>query len=113
MSFYILLTLLFSLVATTLILHYGMSLLDFLPEQDGGSSIKNRQHFQLNYTFYLNLLFLALSGLMYYFKRNWMTEHGHHEMADKGKTVEKILRVIAIISYVWLAGGLIIYFFVS
>ncbi len=112
MSFYILLTLLFSLVITTLALHYGMNLSGFLPENSGGPSIKDRDHFALNYTFYLNLAFLAVSAAMYFFKQNWMQGHGHHEMADKGNRIEQILKVLAILSYIWLAGGLIIHFFV-
>ncbi len=112
MSFYILAVLLVALVGTTLILHYGMQFLDFLPDSSQTSPMKDRIHFKLNYTFYLNIIFLFISGLLIYFKRKWSGGHHGHQMADKGNLTESVLRFLAYISFAWLLGGLILHFFV-
>lgn len=105
MALYILLTLLIALIASSLLLHYGFHLFDIAPQGSGGSNTQEQQHFQLDYTFYLNMVFLAVSAFLivmaYRFKAS-----AHMEMADKG-WVEKVLSVLAIISFIWLAGGMV------
>ncbi|MGI9174370.1 MAG: permease [Rhodothermales bacterium] len=64
MALYILAALLVALVATALLMHYGFSLAGLLPETATGRSITDQQHFQIDYTFFLNLAFLALSGVL-------------------------------------------------
>ena len=64
MALYILAALLVALVAASLLMHYGFSLAGLLPEQGSGQSIVDRQHFQIDYTFFLNLAFLAISAVL-------------------------------------------------
>lgn len=117
MAFYILITLLIALIGTSLLLHYGFNFLDMLPENQSGKGMQDQKHFQINYTFFLNMAFLAISGLFIWFKTKKpkdMDMEGHHHghaMADKGK-LEGVLKVLAIVSYIWLAGGLVVRYFV-
>ena len=64
MALYILAALLVALVAAALLMHYGFSLAGLLPEQGSGQGITDRQHFQLDYTFFLNLAFLAITAVL-------------------------------------------------
>ncbi len=104
MALYILLTLLIALVATSLLLHYGFHLFDIAPQASDGNSAKDQQHFQLNYTFYLNMVFLAVSAFLIYMSYRFKASAAM-EMADKG-WVEKVLSILAIASFIWLAGGI-------
>ncbi|MBN2732271.1 MAG: permease [Balneolaceae bacterium] len=111
MSLYILLTLLFALVGSALILHYSFDLLGLLP-QSGGKSMMDREFFKIDYTFFFNLVFLAISGVMAWL--SWSVskdeDSGHHH-GGGANWVETILKYLAVLSYVWLAAGLAIKIF--
>ena len=83
MALYILAALLVALVATALLMHYGFSLAGLLPEAGSGQSITDRQHFQIDYTFFFNLAFLAVSGVLAWLAfRSGKDEEEHaHAMA--------------------------------
>ncbi|APG61090.1 permease [Christiangramia salexigens] len=113
MSFFILFLLFTSLIVTSLALHYGFNFLNLLPDPSG-VKITQSDHFKIDYTFWLNMVFLAISGYLGYlgfFKRDDVMFM--KEMAPKSKTLEKTLKYIALVCYVWLAGGLIMKFFVA
>ncbi len=111
MSLYIALMLFVALVASSLLLHYGFEFSGFMPEGDG-NSMKDQDHFTINYTFFLNIGFLLVSVALVwlFFKKKKDTNHNHGgmEMASKGK-LDVILKWLAWVSYLWLAGGLIVY----
>lgn len=114
MSLFILFLLFTSLVATSLLLHYGLDLFSALPQGSSkGGSITEQQHFKIDYTFFLNLAFLLISGVLVYFGfvKGKGVKH-HKEMAPKSKTMEQVLKWVAIAAYIWLAGGLIVKFIV-
>ncbi len=114
MSLFILFLLFTSLIGSSLALHYGFSLLDLLPEVSAANNITDKQHFKIDYTFYLNLAFLAVSGVLIYlgFFRGKNVMH-HKEMAPKSPLLENVLKWLAFICYGWLMGGLIIQFFIT
>ncbi|WP_439127660.1 permease [Polaribacter sp.] len=108
MSLFILFLLFTSLVITSLLLHYGFNLLDLIPESNS-TSITEKEHFKIDYTFYLNLVFLAISGVLIYFGFYKGKNVMHHkEMAPKSPLLEKVLKWFAIASYVWLTIGIIL-----
>ncbi len=108
MALYIALMLFVALVGSSILLHYGFELSGLIPEVGGQSSMKDKEFFKLNYTFYLNLAFLLLSGGLWWLSQRMQHEdHDGMEMADKG-ALEKVLKVLAYISFLWLAGGLVI-----
>jgi hypothetical protein len=113
MSFFILFLLFSSLIGTSLLLHYGFSLFDMLPDASA-ANILEQDHFKINYTFFLNLVFLLLSGIVLYFgfvRRRDVEQH--MEMAPKSPLLENTLRWLAYLCYLWLSAGLIIHFFVA
>ncbi len=115
MALYILLTLFVSLVATTILLHYGFSLTGLLPQGGGGGGITDRQFFQLDYSFWLNIGFILASGVLAWLSTKKIQDDslkGMHEMPDKG-WVETVLFWLAMASYVWLAVGLVLKFVVN
>jgi uncharacterized membrane protein YraQ (UPF0718 family) len=112
MALYILGLLFGSLIATSLVLHYGFSLLDILPESTGGTGTSENR-FAIDYTFFLNLLFLAITGGLAWLKYTGDSKgHHHHHHGDKG-SVEQILFWLAMASYLWLAGGLVTNYFIA
>lgn len=89
MSLFILFLLLTSLVAASLLLHYGFDFFNLIP-QGTDKGITEKEHFSVNYTFFLNLAFIVLSGLMLYFGFfKWKNVMHHKEMAPKSPLLEK------------------------
>jgi len=114
MSLYIVLTLFIALIGTSLALHYGFDLLSILPERGQGSNVLERDFFNIDYTLFFNIAFLILSAILVWFSTKKIQDQklqGMSEMAAKG-WVENVLTVLAIASYIWLAVGLILKFFI-
>ncbi len=112
MSLFILFLLFSSLIGTALLLHYGFRLFDLLPSPQA-INIMEQEHFKIDYTFFMNIGFLIISGILLYFGFVKGKDVMHHkEMAPKSMTLEKVLKWLAFASYCWLAGGLIVKFFV-
>jgi len=111
MSLFILFLLFTSLVGASLLLHYGFEAFQLLPDPSQ-VTVQDNSYFKLNYTFFLNLAFLAGSGYLLYlgfFKHKDMMHM--KEMAPKSKTLERTLKYAALGCYVWLTAGLLIKFF--
>ncbi len=121
LALYILGIFLLALVATALTMHYSFSLLGILPESSAAGSAADTQRFAIDYTFWLNLVFLALTGVLawLHFGKNHKQnnqQHSHSNGHGKGKhshnhgkqgIIERLLFWLAILSYIWLAGGVI------
>ncbi len=85
MALYILGGLLVALVGSALLLHYGFALAGLLPETASQSgSVTDQAFFTVDYKLFLNLAFLALSGVLLWLWRSTDTEMTGGEMADKG-----------------------------
>ncbi len=111
MSFFILFLLFSSLIGTALLLHYSFDLLNLLPDTSQ-KSIVDQKFFKLDYTFFLNIAFLIISGLLLWLGLVKGKEVKYHkEMAPKSPALEKTLKWIALVCYAWLAAGLLLYFF--
>ena len=103
-----------ALIGASLTLHYAFDIFSILPNPSQ-VKIEGSTYFEINYTFYLNLVFLAISGYLIYlgFFKKKDVAHSMSEMAPKSELFETILKYIAIGCYVWLAGGLIFKFLVN
>lgn len=114
MSFFILFLLFTALIGTSLALHYSFDLLSMLPDPSQ-VKIQDKDHFKIDYTFYLNITFLMISGYLIYlgFYKKKDVEHSMSEMAPKSPLLETISKYAAFICYVWLAGGLIVKIFIQ
>ncbi|KYG77259.1 MULTISPECIES: permease [Roseivirga] len=112
MSLFILFLLFTSLIGTALSLHYGLDLLGMLPDASS-VSITQKEHFKIDYTFWLNIAFIVISGILIYFGFFKGKDVKHHrEMAPKSPLLEAILKYIAIACYLWLSTGLILKFII-
>jgi hypothetical protein len=114
MSLFILFLLFTALIGTALALHYSFDLLGMLPDPSQ-VKIEDNEFFKIDYTFYLNIAFLIISGYLVYlgFFKKKNIEHHMSEMAPKSPLLERILKYAAFICYIWLAGGLIVKFFIQ
>ena len=114
MSLFILFLLLTALIGTSLTLHYSFDLLGILPDPSQ-VKIEDSQYFKIDYTFFLNIAFLAISGYLIYlgFFKKKDVEHSMSEMSPKSPLLEQILKYAAFVCYFWLAGGLIVKFFIN
>ncbi len=104
MAFYLLILMLTCLVCAALIMHYGFSLLSILPDQSSGELITDRDMFKLDYGFYLNLVFLLISGVMLWLSRMKKHEGGHSH--GKQTLKDRILKLVAMMASAWLTIGL-------
>ncbi|MCM5662501.1 permease [Galbibacter mesophilus] len=114
MSLFILFLLFTALVGTSLSLHYGFDLLGILPDPSQ-VKIQDSKYFKIDYTFFLNITFLIISGYLIYlgFYKKKDVQHSMSEMAPKSPLLEKVLKYLAFVCYIWLFGGLIIKFFIQ
>src|SRR5699024_2278731 len=99
MSLYILLTLFFSLIFTSIILYYGFNIVGYLP-QETSQGFSNQDHFSINYTFYLNVIFLLITAVLIWLNfRSKKDEKSHHHEEDHKNRLEVILKYLAFASY--------------
>lgn len=133
LAFYILGIFLAALVSTALVLHYGFSLFGLLPQSEASQGAAGGDRFAIDYTFWLNLIFLAATGVLVWLrfdaqknkkngKQRQRQQHGgkdngksnqNNHGGGKGGIIENILYYLAILSFIWLAGGVIVSFFVD
>jgi len=102
-----------ALIATAMVLHYGFSVFGILPQHPSATSSYSTERFAIDYTFWLNLIFLAVTGVLFILRldRNH-NQTGHHGNGNQG-FIENLLFWLAILSYLWLAGGLIVTLLIS
>ncbi|QIG78959.1 permease [Stakelama tenebrarum] len=102
MALYILAVFLVILVAAALILHYGFAAAGLLPDASAATDITQRSFFAVDYTLFLNLIFVIVSGAFL----AWKAKTAGFMASDTDSLSERILRVASFIAFFWLAGGL-------
>lgn len=113
MAVYILGVFLVSLIISSLVLHYGFAIFDLLPQGGhSGQTIKPSERFAIDYTFFLNLIFAAVTGFLFWLKskgqqKQQAGDHEHHHHKKK-KWSDKLLTGIACFSFLWVSVGLLI-----
>ena len=114
MSLFIVFLLFTALIGTSLALHYSFDLFNILPDPSQ-VKIQDSEYFKIDYTFYLNIAFLLISGYLIYlgFFKKKDVDHNMSEMAPKSQLLENILKYAAFTCYLWLAGGLFVKFFIQ
>lgn len=111
MATYILLVFLISLVAASLVLHIGFGAFGLLPDSDAAraSQVEPKERFAIDYTFFLNVVFLAVSGFL-----AWMvlSKKDEQEGHDHGGSdwMERVLFGLALLSMAWLGIGVVLWF---
>ena len=102
-ALYIAGTMFISIVLTALILHYTFQLLGITPESS--RQLGEVTRFAIDYTFYLNLVFVAVAVVMAWLHLGYKRQHGggmDHEMEGDGP----LKRAVAMTCLAILAGGL-------
>jgi hypothetical protein len=89
-----------SIVLTALVMHTAFTALGIVPES--GREISQVTRFALDYTFYLNIVFVIVAGVMVWLHRRHTQAHGHMEHDMEGDSGAK--RVIA-----WTAACVLIF----
>lgn len=107
MSLFIVFLLFTALIGTSLALHYAFDLFSILPDPSQ-VKIQDQEFFRVNYTLFLNLVFLAISGYLIYlgFFKKKDVDHAMSKMAPKSQLLETVLKYVAFACYIWLIGGL-------
>jgi uncharacterized membrane protein YraQ (UPF0718 family) len=98
---------LISIVLTALLMHVSFTALGIVPE--GGREIGEVTRFALDYTFYLNIVFVIVAGTMVWLNRRHTKAHGHmeHDMESDSK----IKRIVAMAAIVILITGSLVKIF--
>lgn len=109
MALYILLMLFTCLIATALLLHYGLQLFDWLPDRSQWTSPAEQDHFKLNYQFWLNVLFGLASLWMFVSWKRQQQDHQHHGHHHGGG--QPIMNSLCVLAASWLGVGLILTLF--
>lgn len=95
-----------SIVATALILNYLFEALGITPES--GRKVADVAQFSFDYTFYMNVVFLAVAGGLFWLHRRHHREaHMDHKMNMKGGIGPK--RIIALLFLAVLLIGLVVF----
>jgi len=102
-ALYIAVIMLISIVLTALVMHASFTALDIVPES--GREVGDVTRFALDYTFYLNILFAIVAGLMIWLHRRHTKAHGHMDHEMEGDS--KIKRIIAVLAASLLICGLV------
>lgn len=108
LALYIVGVFLVALVLTALALHYSFAALGILPEVGGGQTIAPLERFSIDYTFWLNIIAVAVTGVLAWLAFGGKQATGkHHHDGGNGNLVEKVLFYLTMIAYIWLLGGAI------
>jgi hypothetical protein len=104
MALYILAVFLVVLVATAMLLHYGFAFFGLLPSADQVRSGTEREFFTVDYTFWFNAAFLALSAGFV----GWKIKRSGWSFGIGKGALEKGLFGLAMVAYAWLVIGLFV-----
>lgn len=105
-AFYIAGIMYLSIIITALILNAGFSLFEIIPESS--RAIKDITQFAIDYTFWFNIFFVIVAGIMIYLKYNSKGGH-HHGHSHYDSSLFK--RIIVKTSVLFIALGTIFYLF--
>jgi len=92
-----------SIIATSLIIHYTFGAIGITPES--GKKVGNVVRFAFDYTFFLNLTFVTVAGLLVLLAARH--EHGSMDHDMPGDTVTKT--VIAVVAAAFLGIGILVF----
>ncbi len=109
MALYILAVFLLILVVTSLLLHYGFATLDLLPDPESAKQVVERDFFKIDYTLFLNLLFLLVSALLFF----WRWSQSGLPALKTATPKDLVLLALAGIALVWLVVGALLPLFMD
>jgi hypothetical protein len=104
MAFYILGVFLVALVASALLLHLGFASLDLLPDSSVAQAVADREWFTVDYTLFLDVLFLVLSAVFVL----WKTKAEGFDLGSSDSWSERLLLALTVLALLWLVGGMLV-----
>lgn len=109
MALYIAGVFLAALVLVSLVLHYGFAVFGLLPEaKPDVSRLDPAERFGIDYTFVLNLVFALVTAAFGWLAIRMRGSGGHHHDHGGSGPLDRILTVLAVLSYGWLFIGLVL-----
>ncbi|RUO63616.1 permease [Pseudidiomarina insulisalsae] len=107
MALYITAMLFTCLVAASLLMHYGLLAFDLLPDHQALEKIAERDHFQLNYGFFLNIIGLLVTCALLYvlWRKQQAQDEGHHHDHGGPSWSELLMRTLSVLAVIWLVVG--------
>lgn len=108
-ALYIAAIMLVSIVLTALFMHFSFTALGIVPESS--RQVGEVTRFALDYTFYLNILFVIIAGAMIWLHRRHTKAHGHMERDMEADSRTK--RIIALAAAGILISGTLVKIFSS
>lgn len=100
-ALYIAAIMLVSIVVTALLMHFTFTALGIVPESS--REVGEVTRFRLDYTFYLNIIFMIAAGTMVWLHRRHVKAHGEMEHDMEGDSKAK--RIIALVAAGILISG--------
>jgi hypothetical protein len=110
MALYIAGVFLVSLVGAALVLHYGFALFGISPTPPEAGLPPPESRFAIDYTFWLNMAFIAVTAAFLWMARALPGHPAGHDHG-KGGVLDSILYWLALACYGWLAAGLALWVF--
>lgn len=105
MALYLVAILLFVLISTAIVLHYGFSFVGLLPDPESAKKITKRNFFKIDYKLFFNITFITLSiGFVWWHLRN--KKDG--SKSRNSNLTEKILYAGAVLAFCWIGGGILV-----
>lgn len=101
MAGYILAVFFAATVISALLLHYGFSALDLLPDPESARQVTDREFFKVDYTLFLNVAFVAMSAVFV----AWAVKTSRMTMGGDDALSERILFWLALLAAGWVLSG--------
>jgi len=96
-------------VFTAVLMHYGFAALGMLPDPSSAKSVTDREFFQVDYTLFLNALFIMMSAGFLWWNREQTNGYEHGDTSSG----ETMLFWTAIVVFICLIGGWAVGMFMS
>lgn len=109
MALYLLALMWVAIVIAALVMHYALAYWGMLPDYTAVTAPADREYFKLNYQLVLNVVLLAINGVLiwlWYSARHGHHHHHHHDNA--ASLTDRVLSVLVVVALVWLSGGLLV-----
>ncbi|MCT2535133.1 permease [Aquibacillus koreensis] len=96
-----------SILITSIGIHYGFKALGVLP--DSANSIMEHNPFQINYTFWLNVVFIFVAMFALFLNKKFKQLHSHQHMMHMHEGDSKLKTIITYLCIAYLCFGLFVH----
>jgi uncharacterized membrane protein YraQ (UPF0718 family) len=99
---------LLAIVASAVVMHWLYAVIGILPETPKKSASSAGSAFAIDFTFWMNLIFLTFTGILVWLQIRHQRKQENHSHSGTSNWRERFLAALAIVAYLWLAGGLLL-----